>query len=180
TEGSQAQGGAQGDECGPEHITIAPWFSGLPDNIRVEVSCARCSWSTAYPGSEHLRRRPWSEVAADVAKHIRYAKPAPADPAGLDAAIEAARDAFDLECSKVVSVLDDPDEAEDRPWRAAIAAAYSSALREAADEMENAIITRLSAAWPTIFGDDETFTEQVAREILALLRERAGRIGGGE
>jgi hypothetical protein len=93
----------------------------------------------------------------------------------MTAAIEAARDAFDLECSKVVSVLDDPDEAEDRPWRAAIAAACSWALREAADEMENAIITRLSAAWPTIFGDDETFTEQVAREILALLRERAGR-----
>jgi len=98
----------------------------------------------------------------------------------ITAAVQAARDAFDLECSKVLSVLDDPDEAEGRPWRAAIAAACSSALREAADEMENAIITRLSAAWPTIFGDDETFTEQVAREILALLRERAGRIGGGE
>jgi len=89
----------------------------------------------------------------------RHAEPAPADPAGLDAAIEAARHRVRIEGRWPFEV---PDHVLKPAVRAAAPHLRAAALNEAADAMEREVPVKqqlTAAAW---------------------LRERAGRIGGGE
>ena len=88
----------------------------------------------------------------------RHAEPAPADPAGLDAAIEAARHRVRIEGRWPFEV---PDHVLKPAVRAAAPHLRAAALNEAADEaMDAGLIGALIwSGW---------------------LRERAGRIGGGE
>lgn len=90
------------------------------------------------------------------------------DPAGLDAAMEASLIAYDHALNDLLgnppgSVMGSHGRAqlgESVAWRAAITAAVRAALLEAADEIEAA----------NCYGESG---------VVAWLRERAGRIGGG-
>jgi hypothetical protein len=133
TEGSQAQGGAQG-----------VWERGAEEAVRRDFERDLLDSQSLIPDI-------FDRLAAK-------AQPAPADPAGLDAAIEAAR-----RSAHGVVWLDDAG--QDQTIRIAVRAAAphlrAAALNEAADEAADAglIGALIWSGW---------------------LRERAGRIGGGE
>ena len=139
TAGSQAQGGAQGDVEAfmREEDELDATYSSLVAHDK----CDRCGGKLPK----------WECDLID-----RSSIHAPADPAGLDAAIEAARIHLDGSAwlgnggAALVAV------------RAAAPHLRAAALNEAADEM--------AGRWP------EPWTAQFA----LWLRERAGRIGGGE
>jgi len=149
-------------------------------------------------GTEGLRAQggvqggPWSDSPEDIdAARPHLVEPAPADPAGLDAAIEAAiRAAAEMDCDRfdydhgsdheasarhreydVKSTIDDPQFRG--PVIAAVRAAAphlrAAALNEAADDFDEFA--------DSLIGSD---IHEGVWTVAVMLRERAGRIGGGE
>ena len=150
TEGSQAQGGVQGDWL-RDAIKVDP--SIPPGEIRIvdTQTGERLGTLTFAPDDPPPFGKP--AFGEWVESHI-----APADPAGLDAAIEAARHRVRIEGRWPFDV---PDHVLKPAIRAAAPHLRAAALNEAADDAADAglIGALIWSGW---------------------LRERAGRIGGGE
>jgi len=138
TEGSQAQGGVQVAQCEP-YANGQGWFH--------TVGCSHVDWSEDRAFIDANPNR----------------KPAPADPAGLDAAIEAARTAPCKHMDDANYML--PSPCLECRIRAAAPHLRAAALSEAADEIERAEATyaRLAEDGPS------------RKAIVAFIRERAGR-----
>jgi len=135
------------DQGAPGAILAGRWCRSVGPGDMV------CEGYEGHPG-EH-----WRVEHADENLRSWHDESAPADPAGLDAAIEAAR-----RSAHGVVWLDDAG--QDQTIRIAVRAAAphlrAAALNEAADE------------WVAI---EEAHPDSI---VAKWLRERAGRIGGGE
>ena len=144
TEGSQAQGGAEG--------LVADGYG----NEWPKCSRPYCALEVVRPG----------KVQCDCEHAGNEEFPAPADPAGLDAAIEAAAKAisrydWNAGLSGRVTVSRHARAGAEAAVRAAAPHLRAAALNEAADE-----IAARAENWPLAYRPEE---------IEAFLRERAGR-----
>jgi hypothetical protein len=140
TEGSQAQAGAQSALCRAEYKRPGPPVPG--DRI------VRCHLPADHAGDH-------DELIDGEAGNWWPQEPAPADPAGLDAAIAAARHRVRIEGRWPFEV---PDHVLKPAVRAAAPHLRAAALNEAADEIDR------GPTFPLPPG-----------VISELLRERAGR-----
>ena len=157
TEGSQAQGGAQGAQCRAVYKRPGPPEPG--DRI------VRCGRRKGHRGDH-------DEMIEGEAGNWWPQEPAPADPAGLDAAIEAAAQAisrydWNAGLSRRVTVSDcQRDEAD-------------AAVRAAAPHLRAAALNEAAAAFREDF-DSRKLYLGAEFSVWLMQYQRAGRIGGGE
>jgi len=145
TEGSQAQGGAQGAGWRREGKVV---HFDIPAPAGVDLTGA----ITVGP--------------------FEFEVTAPADPAGLDAAIEAAVSAYDAP-APAAGMKTRHERALAAAVRAAAPHLRAAALNEAADELDRIWREQDGIVW---YVEGESRLANTAQ----WLRERAGRIGGGE